>query len=182
MKVLFTSDQHFGHRNIMRFTNRRFPDTAKMDEELIRRHNSVVKPNDVVYMLGDFTFYRREEDIAPLISRMNGEWIGLLGNHDEKLENLAGWRFKELHGPHLEIKIGKRRIVLNHYPLAEWNGSFRGSWHLHGHAHNQWPQTKYKRLDVGADSHDLRPWTLNELDVLMSTRIEQGPEIYNPPA
>ena len=28
-----------------------------------------------------------------------------------------------------------RKIVLFHYPILEWNGKFRGSYHLYGHSH-----------------------------------------------
>ena len=45
--VHFTSDVHFGHKNIIRYCNRPFKDVDDMDEQLIQRWNSVVKPDDV---------------------------------------------------------------------------------------------------------------------------------------
>ena len=36
-KVLFTSDLHFGHENVIRFDGRPFSTVEEMDNELIRR-------------------------------------------------------------------------------------------------------------------------------------------------
>jgi calcineurin-like phosphoesterase family protein len=54
-RVWFTADHHFGHENIIKFCNRPFASAQEMDEAMIERWNSVVKPDDKVYHLGDFT-------------------------------------------------------------------------------------------------------------------------------
>lgn len=50
----FTSDFHLGHFNIIRYCNRQFADTQEMNEAIVERMNASVKPNDVLYFLGDF--------------------------------------------------------------------------------------------------------------------------------
>ncbi len=50
----FTSDFHLGHFNIIRYCNRPFADTQEMNEAIVERMNASVKPNDVLYFLGDF--------------------------------------------------------------------------------------------------------------------------------
>jgi hypothetical protein len=50
----FTSDFHLGHFNIIRYCNRPFADTQEMNEVIVERMNASVKPNDVLYFLGDF--------------------------------------------------------------------------------------------------------------------------------
>ena len=52
--IFFTSDSHFGHENIIRFCKRPFNSVREMNEELIHRWNSKVRPNDIVFHLGDF--------------------------------------------------------------------------------------------------------------------------------
>lgn len=54
MNTWFTSDQHIGHKNIIAYSNRPFSNVDEMTEELVRRHNERVRPDDLVYQLGDF--------------------------------------------------------------------------------------------------------------------------------
>ena len=51
----FTSDQHFGHDNIIEFTGRPFLNTNQMDSSLIAYYNSKVINKDTIYFLGDLT-------------------------------------------------------------------------------------------------------------------------------
>ena len=39
--IWFTSDTHFGHKEIIRFTGRPFASVEEMDRELIRRWNEI---------------------------------------------------------------------------------------------------------------------------------------------
>lgn len=61
--VFFTADPHFGHTNIIRYENRPFASAEEMDQELIRRWNETVSPEDTVYLLGDFSFYGKENPL-----------------------------------------------------------------------------------------------------------------------
>ena len=56
MTIYFTSDLHLGHKNIIRLSKRPFISVEEMDEEIIRRFNSLVTENDTVYDLGDTYF------------------------------------------------------------------------------------------------------------------------------
>ena len=53
-KLFFTSDHHFGHKNILKFSNRPFTNVQEMDEIMIQKWNEKVQPEDEVYHLGDF--------------------------------------------------------------------------------------------------------------------------------
>ena len=52
----FTSDQHFGHYNIIRLCGRPFKAQEEMDEILLSKWNAKVKDNDTVFILGDLFF------------------------------------------------------------------------------------------------------------------------------
>ena len=56
--IFFTSDEHYGHANILQFCNRPFKSVEEMTEGLIANHNAVVGVNDVTYHCGDM-FWRR---------------------------------------------------------------------------------------------------------------------------
>lgn len=81
MNIWVTSDTHFGHANIIKYCDRPFRSTEEMDKELIKRWNSVVKSDDIVYHLGDFGFGSRER-IKELRRQLNGRIYLILGNHD----------------------------------------------------------------------------------------------------
>ena len=48
--IYFTSDQHFGHRNIIRFCSRPFSTVGEMDAALIWNWNKKVEDDDTVYI------------------------------------------------------------------------------------------------------------------------------------
>lgn len=53
--IWFTSDTHFGHANIIKYCNRPYKDTEEMNADLIKRWNSTVGKDDLVWHLGDFS-------------------------------------------------------------------------------------------------------------------------------
>jgi len=53
-KIWFTSDHHFGHKNIIEFSKRPFANVEEMNAELVKRWNERIAKEDKVYHLGDF--------------------------------------------------------------------------------------------------------------------------------
>ncbi|MGH7534769.1 MAG: hypothetical protein ACREMG_04220, partial [Gemmatimonadales bacterium] len=52
-------------------------------------------------------------------------------------------------------------IVLCHYAMRTWPGSFHGSLHLYGHSHGRLERTRLPRsMDVGVDVHNFYPVSL----------------------
>lgn len=178
--TLFTSDQHFGHSNIIKFCNRPFKDTDEMRETLIANHNKVVKVQDTVYHLGDL-FWRTltVEQAVYIRSRLNGNHYFIYGNHDElmernyQLKSLFGW-CKDMHN----LKVpGYPNIVLNHYAMRVWNGSHKGSYHLFGHSHGKLGPTTNKdesllSMDVGVDANNFYPVSLEEIHQHMKEKCK----------
>ena len=81
MTEFFISDLHLGHSNIILYESRPFKDADVMDEELIKRWNSVVSKDDLVFNLGDFSFHNKY-DTSEIVSRLNGRMVLIKGNHD----------------------------------------------------------------------------------------------------
>jgi calcineurin-like phosphoesterase family protein len=152
----FTADQHFGHARMLEF--RPFQTTDEMDRFLIDAHNAVVRDNDIVWMLGDFSAHQ-DSRTASIFGQLQGRKRLILGNHDtDHSENVRkgiaalAWDQPPTH--YAECKIGGDRIILNHYAMRTWSASIHGSWHLYGHSHGRLPPHGRSR-DCGVDCPDL---------------------------
>lgn len=157
MRTFVTSDLHFGHTNIMKFcpvTRARFKDDVNyMNEAMVEEWNSVVSPEDTVYILGDVAFMPAAK-AAGYINRCNGTKILVEGNHDRKALKDPVFRecFAEIH-QYLDITYDGHKIVMFHYPIAEWDQMHRGALHFHGHLHGgDSGLEKYRARDVGMDA------------------------------
>jgi calcineurin-like phosphoesterase family protein len=75
----FTSDQHFGHRGILKHRPM-FATVEEMEREIVGRFNAVVRPDDTVWHLGDFSL--EEADMARVLPKLNGRHHLVMGNHD----------------------------------------------------------------------------------------------------
>ena len=155
MKTWVTSDLHFDHSNIMKYSPkyRQFNDVDHMNNEIIRIWNEKVEPDDLVYLLGDIAFCNAFKAVQ-FMKQLNGRKILIEGNHDHKLVNNDFFRkqFEEIH-KYLEIVYNKHKICMFHYPISEWNQCHRGSIMLHGHLHGNPSGLEHCRVrDVGFDA------------------------------
>ena len=61
-------------------------------------------------------------------------------------------------------------VVIDHFPLIEWDGFFRGTYLVYGHIHNNTGNFAYKcmkeldnALNAGVDINNFMPVTLDEM-------------------
>lgn len=169
--VFFTADTHFGHQYMLEF--RPFRHVDEMDEALIARWNERIKGKDLVYHLGDFSF-RNNRETANILRRLNGRIFLIKGNHD-RLSAANRGSFEDVRD-YYEVKaIGNTKlkpgIVLCHYPFVTWKKAHYGASHCHGHSHSNLRTTRnIRRLDVGVDTHDLYPYSYEEVREIMEKR------------
>jgi calcineurin-like phosphoesterase family protein len=131
--TFLVSDTHFGHAGVCRFTEadgvtkiRPWTDPAEMDEEMIRRWNDTVRPNDKVYHLGDVVINRKA---LPTLARLNGDKVLIRGNHDIFRDDEYREYFRELRAYHV-----LNGMILSHIPVHEASlGRFGVN--IHGHLH-----------------------------------------------
>lgn len=178
--IHFTSDQHFDHAKVIEYAKRPFSSVGEMNECIIARHNEKVKPDDMVFHLGDFAFSSSPARIEELVSRLNGKKTFIFGNHDNyqlfplpgkgsrKVEDyLIHWWYSNETVKEFKLNDdagNTHRLVMSHYPMLSWNKSFHGSYHLHGHSHGYIPfDPKVRRLDVGVDPSNFYPLSLDEV-------------------
>lgn len=152
----FTSDTHFGHQNIIKYSNRPFNDFHHMDEIIVANWNAIVGPTDVVFHLGDVALgdSTRWQNILP---RLMGYEILIVGNHDrifagEKPRQREKWDekyhewFDEVYDNYTGLVLSDgTKVNLSHFPYTgdshdgDRYESFRldddGTILIHGHTH-----------------------------------------------
>jgi calcineurin-like phosphoesterase family protein len=181
MTIFFTSDTHFGHANVIKYSKRPFAHVDEMNEALIANWNARVKPNDTVWHLGDFAFLSPAKTEA-ILERLNGKKRLILGNHDRILEQTPHLhtyfesidKKRVIDIPDMGVgKYNRQQITLNHTPELTWESGHHGAWMLHGHCHgttfHPWGG---KIQDVGVDAPGMNyaPISYEELKVLMAPR------------
>lgn len=172
MTTWFTSDTHFAHANIIEYCKRPFANVEEMNQTMIEKWNARVKPDDLVYHLGDFAF-GPAENIPKFLGLLNGRVSLVRGNHDRSLKRMSTFGFARVdesvcfhpeEGRHRwEGLSTAQMLLLTHKPAS---GSFDveigAALNLHGHVHDT-----YKRrgpfINVGVDVRDFEPKTLKEL-------------------
>lgn len=163
----YISDLHLFHNKIIEKYNRPFSNIEEMHDCIIRNWRNTVKKDDIVYVLGDLGMYHAHE-IAEIISSLPGNKILITGNHDFWNLKYVPLRkcFKEI-STYKEIIDAGRRVVLFHYPIEEWNGFYRGFYHVHGHVHDSADgvplSNRERRYNACVEFCDYRPLTLDEL-------------------
>jgi len=180
MSLFFTADTHFGHKNLTQAGRtpekaRPFADVEEHDEHLVKCWNTVVGPKDTVYHLGDVCWGNSKGQID-LLQRLNGKIHLIRGNHDRDIRgfgpNPVESRFSSVQDL-VTVKHNGRKIILCHYPLMEWDSSFHGSIHLHGHCHHNLPPDPDKlRQDVGVDGWDWTPVSVQAIFAIMDEKAE----------
>ena len=98
-----------------------------------------------------FKFLEKQEDFIYEIDNHND--FRIMGQLKHKSDVTARDLFTEVHDGRHILEIDGQTIVIDHYPEEEWYKMDKGSWHFHGHVHNQLDNcetnTRYKRFDLG---------------------------------
>ena len=170
MATFYIADTHFGHENIIRLSGRPFTSLDEMNDTLLRNWNARVKNSDDIYIIGDLWYRGVYEDALQTVKQLKGKKHLIIGNHDRKYLKNAEYadQFAET-ADILDLPYENKRLILCHYPLAEWNAFFRGSYHVYGHIHNdrgaafQYMKTLDRALNAGVDINYFIPVTLDEL-------------------
>ena len=170
MNIFYIADTHFGHANIIRLNNRPFSNVDEMNRVMIENWNSRAHKDDIVYIDGDFAF-KSSNHAVDILDKLNGRKVLIKGNHDGR--NLKDPAFRK----HFEeicdrktINDNGRMVVIDHFPLIEWDGFFRGTYLVYGHIHNNTSNFAYKcmkeldnALNAGVDINNFMPVTLDEM-------------------
>lgn len=152
--IWVTSDTHFNHANILKFEDksgkpvRPFTSVEEMNQTMIDNWNSLVKPGDKVYHLGD-VFFGSKEEFKSLWPKLNGRKRLVVGNHDDVKFLAAGGFFDK-------ISMWRRfeHLLFTHVPvhpstLTEGRFDRAAMINVHGHIHqNPSPEGPYRCVCV----------------------------------
>ncbi len=156
-QTFFISDTHFGQERKVKIKEVPFKSVEEMNEEIIRRWNNKVGPQDVVYHLGDFGDYE-------LVKRLNGKIILICGNYEHyDFNNFKKFREKLIKlgfldvvekGMYLDESVLGERVFLTHKPSNHAKSGLT----LFGHVHSLKLLTRYG-FNVCCAYHNFAPIT-----------------------
>ena len=188
-RIFLTSDTHFGHDREFIYGPRGFTSIQEHDEEIIRRWNLIVKPDDIVYHLGDVMLGDNEHGLECL-RQLNGTIYIIPGNHDtstriklyKTLENVHVLEsgIPDLKAAAAILKYKKYNFYLSHHPTMTSNLEKAPDLKLHlinlfGHTHQQknfYEDTPYM-FHVGMDSNNCTPILLDTAIEMMKLETEK---------
>lgn len=159
------SDTHYNQPDILTFYDfkgrrvRDFANVKEMNERIIEGWNSVVKPGDIVYHLGD-VFYDKKDEHRVVFEKdwrlFNGHKRLIVGNHDD-VRYLSGkdsegrWFFEKVM---MWRKYPEFGVILSHVPLHD-SGLYssvdfsKQLLNVHGHIHSmESPEGPYRNVCV----------------------------------
>lgn len=165
-ELFFTADLHFHHHHIINFCNRPYKNVDEMNESIIENWNNKIPKTGTTFILGDVT-WQALQTTEHLLDQLNGKKILITGNHDkqsivsyfEESYDMLGITITD------EKEYKKYYVHLCHFPLAEWDRFFHGSYHLHGHQHKSKDMriVQKNKLDVGLDSNNMIPYSWEDV-------------------
>jgi calcineurin-like phosphoesterase family protein len=174
--IWYSSDPHFFHVNILAYCGRPFADVTEMNAAIVDRWNSVVKPGDTVWVLGDVAL--SPNNLAP-VAQLNGRKALVAGNHDSCWDRHKRWQrhVQTYHDAGFDAVITSgvvdRHFLHGGIPVRLSHLPYSGDSHhddryadrrpvddglplLCGHVHDKW-RIKDRMLNVGVDVHDFYP-------------------------
>lgn len=172
MDIFLISDTHWRHDNIYGFTYRNAAgvfqrvrpqfDCAKDADEFMREQwNSVVKPGDHVWHLGDMTMARnagQQDQFISFVRSLHGHKRLVLGNHDHfPLHVYASAGIQKIVGSHRHAGL-----VYTHWPVHPVNiATPKVLANVHGHIHQNVLAGKY--INVCVEHTNYAPIPLEDI-------------------
>jgi calcineurin-like phosphoesterase family protein len=171
-KVYVTSDTHWNHNPkwpVPLWRSRGYGSVNESNEHQRDTINSIVRPNDILFHLGDVTLNCNEEQFESFFASLNCQTIYTLwGNHNSPSwsvyqREVANFfrsmdddftatqpkpdvevyplRYKNLIfiGNYAEVVVDGMYFVMAHYPIYVFNHMNKGAIHLCGHSHYSLP-------------------------------------------
>lgn len=175
--TIFVGCTHLDHNKEFIWGVRGFTSVEQHNDFIVKEIVEYAKanPSATIVHLGDGFLNSTPERVTEYFRRLELPIYYIWGNHEGPTKQLykkdiveSGYDYRmEIYpwsidnvtflGNQATFSIDKQSIFGHHFPLAVWNKSHHGIWHVHSHNHHTFPEShrEYlhaKRLDVGVDS------------------------------
>lgn len=176
-EIWFCSDHHLGHANVIKFEGPNghpartiFSSIEEHNEYIIEKHNSVVRPCDKVYIVGDLCW---NSSSINLVKRMTGNKILIMGNHDKQKTKSYLNCIGELRGV---VYLSKEiNAIITHIPVHPAQLEHRFEYNIHGHLHcHRINDPRY--LNVSMEQIDYTPIDLDEVILRLTNQMKEFEE------
>jgi calcineurin-like phosphoesterase family protein len=193
-----TSDLHLGHVNIIEYCNRPYKDVPEMNADLVERWNSMVSPEDEVFIIGDLAMGRLDDSLV-YVGLLNGTKHLVPGNHD-RMFGCQGTKHAHAVQRYVDAGIAdvlddqivlelipSFHVVVNHFPyqgdsqdghedrFQDRRPNDLGNRLVHGHCHGQWRRNN-RMIDVGVDAWGGYPVTFGDVvDLFLADDLNAVP-------
>lgn len=140
---------------------RGFESGEAMNEYMIQKWNSRVRPRDEVMIIGDFCISCKAEEVTAILKRLQGKKYLITGNHDHFLHkkdfdvSQFGWIL-----PYKEVNDSGYKVILSHYPIMCYEGQYHRNkkgmpetYMLYGHVHNTFDEYLVNEFQERARSY-----------------------------
>lgn len=157
-KIWFTSDFHFGHKNVIKYCDRPFSNLSEMNSKLIKNYNKLISDEDIVYILGDISFLNTKST-TEIIKSLNGYKFLIKGNHDPKTN--TGYRkmgFIEVYDRPILIQ---NKYILSHEPINQGSKDFVN---IYGHLHDKAINDNPNRFCCCLEKTNYEPISLEDIE------------------
>jgi calcineurin-like phosphoesterase family protein len=180
--IFVTADLHFGHENIIGYSNRPHGSVDDMNRALVDLWNDTVDVDDEVLVLGDVVLGSFATSLR-FIAELNGVKTLVPGNHDRcwaghgaraaaKRDDYFDAGFDAIVDVHPALVLAGELAIVSHFPYrgdshdqdryVEARPADHGHWLLHGHVHERWRQ-RGRMINVGVDAWAGRPVSVERL-------------------
>ena len=183
-KIWFTSDLHLCHNREFIWKKRGFDNIDEMNKAIVHNWNSIVGPDDTVYVLGDVMLKNPEEGIE-LLKSLHGHIKIVLGNHDTDEREALYKTCQNVESVSLAERINYKgyRFFCTHYPCntanLEKESLKKCILNLYGHTHqksNFYEDIPYM-YHVGVDSHNCTPVSIDDIIEEMENKVAECKEM-----
>lgn len=179
-QIYVTSDLHFCHNRGFLYTPRGFNSIEEANETIVKNYNSVVNPDDEIYLLGDLMLNDNEKGME-LLKQLKGKIHIVFGNHDtDTRKNL----YKTLPnvvevGDALRFKYCGYHFYCSHYPTLTGNlekeSLKKMEINLFGHTHqkDEFYEDRPYMFHVGLDSNNNYPVNIKTIIEKCENKVKE---------